>query len=788
MDEGAASRFVFRAAIVLGAFLFFQLELLFGKFILPWFGGTSAVWTTCLLYYQVLLLAGYAYAHGIARWPLRRQGSVHLALLGASLLWVAFAYWNWHSPILPAPDWKPLPNAPPVAGILKLLFAATALPLLVLSSTAPLLQNWFHKVHGPRAGHAGPYSLYALSNAGSLLGLITYPAAFEPLLKLGQQGMVWGVGFVFFAMFCASCALRARLGGQSLGYQNLGDLKLGDPASSESLAAMADPVPNSRKALWFALAACGSVLLLATTNFITQDVAPFPLLWVLPLCVYLLSFILVFHSSRWYRRWLFHPLFAVAAVAASVALFQGTDMGVFQQVAIFLLMLFAACMVCHGELVMLKPPASRLTSYYLAIAAGGAAGGIFVGIVAPLIFKGYWEYQLGLVLCAILLLLTLALDRSSWLHEARPWLMPALVATILLAVRGLGLIGLQNVPLLSDMYTIAAATALALVTVWLGLSGGPAWMRHPRFRWNQLSLSGGLLLLGSVMVWSIALPLGNTQAAFRNFYGALVVNLESFSDHKSDYRELLHGRITHGLQFIDPARRMTPTTYYLAESGVGIALRTNPQRARGAMNVGAVGLGVGTIAAFARPEDRYRFYEINPRVISLAEGEGGYFSFLKNAQGRMEVVPGDARLSLEAEARRGHLGAFDVLVVDAFNGDSIPVHLLTVEAMRLYLKHLHGADSVIAVHISNRNLRLEPVVAGLAEKLNLHATLVSISAKSDYQLRSDWVLVSPGRNALNATEVRAAGFPMLRLNAVARTRPPLWTDDYSNILQLIGGN
>jgi hypothetical protein len=764
--------FLFGTTVLISAFLLFQVQLIAGKFLLPWFGGVSAVWAACMLFYQVLLLAGYAYAHWLAvRKPLRMQIKIHLALLAvAAILLIALAV-AWGSPIFPGNAWKPGPADDPILGILKLITVCIGLPFFVLSSTTPLLQHWLSKVaSGTGEPAEPPYWMFALSNFGSMLGLLSYPVVVEPFVHLRVQTWFWGVGFLFFVMSCALCAWKA--GDQS------------DAVSAPEDRQEEEPVPWGRSILWFALAFWGSSFLLSSTNLITEDVAPVPLLWVLPLAIYLITFMLAFSRGWVYQRVVFQPLFVLMAIATVIALYRSTDMPVISQLMVLLGTLFAGCMVCHGELAKLKPGAHGSTRYYLTISAGGAAGGIFVGIIAPLAFTGIWEYHITLFAIAAMVALVLMLDRDSWFYQPQSWLAPAMVTVIGAIPLYLGKVGLTTIPDKFRRGYIAGLILLALITLWLLLTGGPRFLRRKEFRWNETSVAFGLLLLGVALMWHLHSDEGKNEYQTRNFYGALSVAVVREND-APPYRQLAHGRILHGLQYLDPLRQMIPTTYYFSGSGVGLAITSHPQRAKGQMRVGAIGLGAGTLAAYARQGDYFRFYDINPAVIELARGKGGYFKFLKEAQGKVDVVQGDARLSLEAEAERGELGKYDVIVVDAFNGDSIPIHLLTKEAMQLYQKHLRGPDSIIAVHISNLSVNLEPVTAGLAQELDLNATLIIAEDPSEH-IRSDWVLMSKGDAMLQNSYIRGAGFPMVKLKSFdERGAAPVWTDDYSNVISLL---
>jgi hypothetical protein len=768
------TRLSFGLAIFTSAFLLFQVQLLLGKFLLPWFGGTSAVWATCLLFFQVLLLGGYLYAHRVStRCRLPSQGKIHLAFLALSTLWILLAWYFWGSPLLPGPSWKPAPGTAPIAGILKLLLVSVGVPFLLLSCTAPLLQNWYaHLKFGTQK--KAPYFFYALSNAGSLLGLLSYPLFLEPVFRLSIQSWLWGAGFGFFALCCALCAWQAHRSQLP---------PIADQPSEESLTpANREAAAPPRRWLWFTLPMLGSVMLLATTNLLTQDVAPIPLLWVLPLSVYLLSFVFTFHGS-WYRRGVFHPLFAITALLAVLALFRENDMRIITQIGILLMFLLAACMVCHGELARTKPEARYLTSFYLLLSAGGAAGGIFVAVIAPSIFPTFWEYQIGLWVITALLLIILFLDRDSWLHDSNPdLLVPVGFLTVVLAVpKYLAHARMITIPAqFAAPYNIGLGL-LICVCVWLALTGGPKWARRRKFRLYEITSIASFLLVTAAL--GVHLNKQN-QCVYRerNFYGAVAVYERWDTDMVHVAYEFMHGRITHGIQLAE--KRKLPASYYGEGSGARLALVTNPQRATGSMRVGAIGLGIGTIASYARPSDVYRFYEINPAVIRLAQGKGGYFSYLSDSSARIEIVAGDARLSLEAEAARGDFQKFDVLFVDAFNSDSIPVHLLTKEAMALYLSHLRGPESVLVVNATNLAIDLSPVVAGLAEGYGLKATLIRAPGRGGIFLRTDFILLTRGKS-LDVPEIQQVGYPMRQDPAHRVPASGVWTDDYSNVVRLL---
>jgi spermidine synthase len=616
----------YAATIFLSAFLLFLIQPLIGRYILPWFGGGPGVWTTCLLFFQALLLAGYAWAHGLVRalGP-RRQALVHTALLAAAVATL---------PIAPDAAWKPGPDDAPTPRILALLALCLGLPYLALAATGPLLQAWFARGEPGRS----PYRLYALSNAGSLLALLVYPFAIEPLATRAQQVSGWSLGFALFAPACAWCGFRAARGA-------------GAGAGPRPAATDAGPAPGpARIALWIALPAVASVLLLAVTNQLTYDVAAVPFLWIAPLVVYLLSFILCFDRERWYPRGLFVALLPVALLAAASLVRSADRLGVPAQIAAWCGVLFTACMACHGELYRLRPAAQRLTGYYLCVAAGGALGGLFVAVIAPLVFDRYAELPLGLAATACLLAAALAVER-------------------------------RNRPLAR-----AAGAGLAL--------------------------AAGALYAG-VALRELAASTRDALATSRNFYGVLAVR-EIGADPELRFRELRHGRIAHGIQFVAEARRGLATAYFGEPSGVGLALRLLPRGSE--RRIGVVGLGAGTLATYGRRGDRIRFYEIDPAVVDFARR---YFTFLADSQASVEIALGDARLSLEREPPQ----AFDVLVLDAFTGDSIPVHLLTQEAFATWRRHVRD-DGAIAVHVSNTHVDLRPVLWAMAERLGWRAALV----------------------------------------------------------------
>jgi SAM-dependent methyltransferase len=664
------------ATIFLSAFLLFLVQPLLAKQILPWFGGAAIVWTLCMVFFQFVLLLGYAYAHWLSRMDAARQAWIHLALLAASLAFL---------PIAPDASWKPAGGESPVTGILLLLFATVGLPYFLLSATSPLVQSWF-----ARAFPGGsPYRLFALSNFASMLALLGYPFLFEPWFTNPQQSTWWSGLYALFAVLCGTLAwvMRSTPLLAAQGWQ---------PA-----AVAEEPRPRAGSvALWLALSTLGSVMLLGVSNHLTQNISSIPLLWVVPLAIYLLTFILCFEGRSWYRRDLY--LGSLIWSLGFMAWFLADKRLQFEllwQVLVFTLGLFFVCMFCHGELARMRPGPRHLTLFYLVVSAGGVLGGILVGIVAPVTLPGYLELEIALVAVG--------------------------AAALVVNLR---------------RHFVILATLVATI----GLTSSALAYRIHSFTEDTVHIE-------------------------RNYYGVLRVkeNESKLDEGDVKYRSLVHGAILHGEQYLSEKYRRSATTYYKTSSGIGralLAFNGKPTR------VGVIGLGAGSIAVYADADDTYRFYDINPAVIRVANT---WFTYLKDSEGKMETVLGDARLSLEREPPQD----FDVLAVDAFSGDSIPVHLITVEAFTEYLRHLKP-QGVIAFHVSNRFLDLKPVLLAIADKHHLEYAYIHETGEGG-GTTSDWVLLT-----------RYKPF-ILRQDIVEATEPVapqpdwrLWTDDYNNLIQV----
>ena len=763
---------LYAATIFTGAFLLFQVEPLLARYILPWFGGTSAVWITCMLFFQLLLVAGYAYSHLIAtRLAPRRQVIVHIALVCACVLLMGSLCLAWQSPITPGPNWKPLSPDFPITRIFILMAVSIGIPFFILSTTGPLLQAWFARSH-----HGiSPYRLYALSNVGSLLALVMYPFLVEPALTLKAQARLWSLAFTVFAVGVALCGLNLPKS-QDVSSNSV------EPDFSATSAQVAAPT-GATYALWIVLAAIASLMLLATTNEICQEVAVVPFLWVLPLAIYLLSFIVCFDSERWYRRGIFHPALGVAMFLTCIVLCR-SGANILTQVLVYCAMLGAVCMVCHGELVRLKPAERYLTSFYLMVAVGGALGGVFAALVAPMIFTGYWEFHLAIWASALMLFIALMRDRRSWIHERKPVTAMMLLAGALTLPQLLG-----TASIVDAMRRLAGNHQLPATLVALGLFAAVVFRKDSQVASKRPGLTvqagvvAGLVVVAGVLLASIGAKLITSSLTTRNFYGALSVYSIDNSDPEKHSFKLLHGPILHGIQYTAPDKIRLPLSYYSPDSGLGMLMAHLPGRSGldphdRSIRLGVIGLGIGTLAAYGERGDYVRFYEINPQVTKIATDPKGFFTYLHDTSAKVDIIPGDARLSMERELANSNSQEFDVLVLDAFAGDAIPVHLLTREAVEIYLRELK-TDGVLAVNISNRHLDLQPVIHELAGQFNLRAGFKH-SNDGPFFLMSDWILLSRNAEILGRPEISNRLQPLEWQRGVR-----LWTDDYSNLFQIL---
>lgn len=633
-----------------------------------------------MVFFQIVLLLGYVYAHWLqGRFSPRRQALIHSTLLALSLLAL---------PIVADPSWKPAPGDRPSLRILGLLSVTVGLPYFVVTTTSSLVQAWYARTHYGSV----PYRLFALSNLASMLALLSYPLVVEPKLTTRLQANVWSVGYACFALLCAATAWFGTRASED---------------TSTNIAAESDPPEAPRLAtriLWVALAACASILLLSVTTFLTQDVAAIPFLWVLPLAAYLLSFILCFNTPASYKRAIYLPLVVVALAIAGYRLHPAAwRPHMIPTICVFTIALFVFCMFCHGELVRLRPHPRYLTGFYVAVALGGAVGGVFVGLIAPNFFNAYYEFPIGLAMCAALLGMLTPRPKTGWLSAPRFWR-----------------------PALGVVYC------------------------------------GFVIYLGMVMRRGVH----NYLLVERNFYGQLRVRDYAEPDEEP-YRMLVHGLINHGEQMLSDEYRKQPITYFCAASGIGRVMAARPAAPQ---RVGIMGMGCGTLAAYGRPGDVYRFYEINALVPPIAKTQ---FTYLTDSRAKIEIALGDARLSLEHEPSQ----LFDLLVMDAFSGDSVPVHLITEEALQIYFRHLKPGG-LLALNVSNNYLDLRPVLERAASSFHKIALYYSLSPEDDDILcyPSGWVVIAdPGVGQIAPDLVKAGVLLTPRRNF------RVWTDDFSSL-------
>jgi len=725
--ESTAVLVGFATTIFLSAFLLFQVQPMLSKVLLPWFGGSPAVWTAAMLFFQLVLLGGYYYAHFLStRCTNNQRLTIHLTVLALAALNVA---WN---RLTPPQSLRPQGGADdPLLQTLLLLGVTVGLPYFALSSTGPLLQKWFHDV----LPGSSPYRLFALSNFGSLVALLSYPFFFEVHWGVVGQARYWSLAYLVFASLCAACAVGSWRARRALESAKKKEVTNGPQGETHA------PPSWQQKGYWLGLATLASVMFLAVTNEVCQNVAPVPLLWVVPLSLYLCSFIVAFDHSRWYSRWGFgfgvlvllalvvHYETCIEQVDATLNALTGRtgDEKIYLasqwwlEAAAYFLALFAIATLCHGELARSRPAPEHLTTFYLTMSLGGAAGGLFVNLAAPYLFDTFFEFPLGMIFTA-------------------------LVAAGLL---------------------LDAAQQLKSESV----------------RWLT---TGGVLVAASLSLVSIALdqfetedPKYQTVLESRNFYGLVTVMRRGIGDEDENYT-FFSGHIQHGKQLADPAKRKTPLTYYGEGSGCERAVRLVQARSP-ECRIGVVGLGVGTMATYARERDHLRFYEINPEVIRIAQ-DTRWFHFLSDCPQQPEVVLGDARLQLEQELKKTGSQNFDLLVIDAFSGDAVPTHLLTREAFDVYLQHLKPGG-VLALHITNTHLDLYPVVSQLATHFGCEQRRIYRTSDNDRMLyRSYYMLLARDPDVLRDVQDDISDLPdYLR----RPRRVPMWTDDYTNLTSLL---
>ena len=669
--------------IFISAFLIFLVQPLIAKQILPWFGGSAAVWGTCLLFFQSALLAGYAYADVLTRYlSLKRQVLLHGTLLLAAALTM---------PIIANDSWRPLGNEEPILRILGLLLATIGLPYFLLASTTPLIGAWYWK----RFQTSAPYRLFALSNFASLLALLGYPFLIEPWLGNRETAWTWSVLFVVFAILCFA------LGRFTVDQSRSANEANPNTTQVKPISDAQHRVQPAQWLRWVALSAIGSALLLGVSSHLTQNISSAPLLWVVPLSLYLITFIISFDHPRWYLRALYLPL---AIILVPLMAWLSDSLNLKLVTPIYACGLFVVCMVCHGELARLKPHPSKLTTFYLSISIGGALGSLAMAVIAPLLFAGYFELY-------------------------------------------------------------AALIAATIVAFFIPIG------QKPRERWLAKGISGIVIMAVSVLSWQgIRDYTQGVRFMERDFYG--VVRTRDVSTG-SDYRSLIHGAIAHGGQLLAEELQMVPSSYYGPTSGYGRVFNSLSDIPK---QVGVIGLGAGALAAYANPGDHWVFYEISPSVVRAAKKD---FTFLEKMKGTHEIVIGDGRLSLDRESPR----QFDILAMDAFSGDSIPTHLITKEAMEIYMKHLKP-NGVIVFQATNRFVDLLPVARNLADAHGLSIVLVTDSPEfetgPEYWLaHTDQVIMTRNTALLNSEKIKSGAVEIPK-----RKDFPMFTDDYINLLRL----
>lgn len=680
------TKILYGLTIFLSAFLLFFIQPLIAKVMLPYFGGSGFVWISTILFFQIALLLGYGYAYFLAKYfEQGTQAAIHLVFLCGSLVFIPIYL---HSPASVEGMWS-------VWAVLLLLSKSILIPCIIISASSPLLQHWYCHLHKTTF----PYVFYSISNAGSLIGLLGYPFLLEPLIGLKVQRLGWSIAYAIYVLLCLFC-LRKLLGEQS---------------QKSNLIKDGSRLDVTICFKWLLLTFLSSALLLSTTQFLVQNVINLPLLWVIPLVLYLISYIVVFSNPRSYNREFWSTSFMVWLILFLWLLYHA-QLGGINVVIVILAMLYCACMICHGELIKTKPNSQDLTLFYLVIAFGGVLGGIFSNIVGLLVFVNWWDLFIPLIVTHVLVIISL---RGQYLKSRKNW--------------DLGL--------------------------------------------NVLSL---LLLVG--MVYAIYMNIYNPKkeiiAQYRNPYGVIKV-FDSRSSDPFSYRAIMHGMVVHGFQFKDPTKAKQATTYYGNYSGIGVAFNFLREHQR-SLNVGIVGLGCGVLAAYGKKGDNFSFYEIDPDVENVAKNN---FSFLSQSEASIRIFVGDARLVLQNHVPKSDAQKYDLLIVDAFNGDSIPSHLLTSDAMMIYQQHL-AKNGLIAIHISNTYLDLLPVTKALAQNSGCkHYLIQSIKDPKNGLFDATWALIT-----CEPTFEHWLAQHHIKAQDTDKVKPRLWTDDENTILPLLKWN
>ena len=751
---GAAVIAVFALCIFASAFLLFLVEPMVAKLVLPLAGGTPAVWTTSVLFFQSVLLAGYGYSHWLAmRLAWRWQALLHGILLLAPIAVL---------PIHLIPGWNPPTNGSPVGWLVLVLSVAVGLPFLVLSTTSPLVQHWFSRSGHPHAGD--PYFLYRASNLGSALGLLSYPALIEPFLGLKAQAQVWRAGYFAFLVLVALCLAAVAWGRR----RGTAPLPVQAAETKDVAPALDDrPLTWRRRARWVLLAAIPSTWMLAVTSYFTTVIRPIPLLWVIPLALYLFSFAIVFARKPLVSRYWLNRIFPFYALPLLGMILLGGGGPFWPLAALHFGAFFLAALLCHGELAADRPHPRHLTEFYWWLAVGGAAGGLLTAVVAPVIFNDFYEYPIAIIGAALLRPALIKVDGSS---RARiyDFALPAAMAAALLLVVGVlsitGVLGALNRSVITNATTASDLVRVLIVFAIPAVVSAGFLVRPTRF-----GLAATAMLLLSL------LPLGSQPAIFqeRDFFGVHKV----VSDPAGARHALIDGGVIHGIQLTDPALSKTPASYY-AESGPVGDLFKAEQPVDSAWHVAVIGLGAGAIGCYAQPTQAWTFYEIDPVVVKIAR-DPSLFTFLRDCTPGAQVVLGDGRLTI-ADAP-DH--SYDLIVLDAFGSDAPPVHLLTKEAVQLYLSKLRPGG-VLLFNVSNKYVNLAGLLGAQANAASLVSyeradPTVTAEQAAKGKFPSDWVVMARLQDALAALPA-SAGWHQLRPDP----NIPVWTDDFSNVLSV----
>ncbi|MDP9415065.1 MAG: fused MFS/spermidine synthase [Pseudomonadota bacterium] len=723
---------LFVATVVTGSFLLFLTQPMVGRMALPRVGGAPAVWNSAMLVYQALLLGGYAYAHWVGRLRPRRQAGLHLALFGVAALWLPIGL----SSAVPSPEFSPIFWVP------WFLISSIGPLFFIVSAQAPLMQRWY----ALESSRGEPYALYAASNLGSFAGLVSYPLIAEPLLSLEQQSALWTAGYALLVLLVVGCALTI-------------------PARSvEAVPAATSPAPSRRRVLhWIGLAAIPSGLMLSTTTHLTTDIVAMPLLWALPLGLYLLSFVIAFANGRAASAFITQLAPLVILIAGGLTFAQHSNQPLFSA-TLGLSLLFVVAVTLHSEMYRLRPGPDRLTGFYLSMSIGGVLGGAFCAIAAPAIFDWAYEHPLLIVAAALLI------PQRSYLRRIEAmWASPRLGQSLVLWVPAIAI----TVSLAGDrdfMPQVPSAVSIA-ATILIGLLAVFAIGRRPVF---AACLAALMMSYGG---WS---TLHESLQPFRtrSYFGIYAIGTSS----DSTARMLTHGTTIHGLQNVIPGMEEEPTSYYTRGSGVGRVMASAELLFGPGAQIGVVGLGTGTLACYSKPGQSWTFFEIDPAMVKIAT-DPSRFSFMSRCGSGARIILGDARIRLAAQPPQ----SLDILAVDAFSSDAVPMHLLTREALGVYARVLRP-DGILMMHISNRYLDLEPVLAAGARAGGWEAAALDHKRSARYlnDHPSLWVAMTRDKQTMEDL-IAVSGAPKSWKKLRARPGFPGWTDDHASILPLLQG-